>query len=431
MQTSLLGIAKKAKNRKDHRFGNLYELLNEKNLLDSWRYIRKNAAYGVDRISAEEYGRNLKENIRDLVARLKSKRYRAKLIRRQYIPKGKDENRPLGIPAIEDKLLQVAVKRILEAIYEQDFVWCSYGYRPNKGAIDAVEKLAGKLQFERFNYIVEADIKGFFDNIDHDRLIEMLKERIEDGALLRLIQKWLKAGVLETDGTIKHPATGTPQGGIISPVLSNVYLHYVLDTWFHKLVRNESSGRAYIIRYADDYVSAFQNKEDAEYFYKVLKQRLGKYGLELSEEKTRIIEFNQETQGSSRFTFLGFEYYWDKDMSGKAHLKRRTSPKKLQKSLANFTMWCRINRNMKLKEMFKQLNSKLRGYFNYYGVVGNLRSICRFHHQAMGILHKWLNRRSQRKSYNWNGYNELLKHFNVLQPYIVKRPKRQRVKILV
>ena len=217
MQTSLLAIAKKAQDLKGYRFLNLYRLIDEKLLLDCWRNIRKNAAYGVDRVSAQEYGENLIANIRNLVERLKRKSYRARLVRRHYIPKPDGRMRPLGIPVVEDKLLQLAVTRILEAIYEQDFLRCSYGYRPNKGAHDAVDKLTVKLQFGRYNFVVEADIKGFFDNIDHDRLIELLGLRIADRRLLWLIKKWLKAGVLDTDGKVIHPVTGSPQGGIVTP----------------------------------------------------------------------------------------------------------------------------------------------------------------------------------------------------------------------
>ena len=427
MQTSLRGIAKKAQEQKRHRFGNLYEMLNEEFLLDSWRHIRKDAAYGVDQVSVEEYEENLEENVRQLVERLKRKSYRAKLVRRQYIPKGEGKFRPLGIPATEDKLLQVAVKRILEAIYEQDFLRCSYGYRPNVSALHAVDKLTVKLQFGQYNFIVEADIKGYFDNIDHERLVEMLEERIDDRALIRLIKRWLKAGILDTDGKVIHPITGTPQGGIISPILANVYLHYVLDLWFHQVVKKHCKGEACLIRYADDFVCAFQYQDDAERFYRVLGERLGKFGLEVAVEKTRVIPFHRDPpSGKSRFDFLGFEFYWGKDRGGRPHLKRRTSRKKLKASLNRFAAWCRENRNLRLMTLFKLLNAKLRGYFNYYGVVGNYASLNQFFWQAMRILFKWLNRRSQRRSFNWKGFQELLKHFRVEQPRIAGRPKTRR-----
>lgn len=248
MPTSLQGIAEKAKSQATYRFRNLYGMLTEELLKDCWREIRKDAAYGVDGVSAQAYEQDLDENISDLVERLKRKSSRAKLVRRHYIPKGDGQLRPLGIPAVEDKLLQLAVTRILTAIYEQDFLRCSYGYRPHIGALDAVDKLTIKLQFGRYNWVVEADIKGFFDNIEHAWMIRMLAERIEDRALLWLIKKWLKAGVLDTDGQGLHPVTGTPQGGIISPILANVYLHYALDLWFEKVVKHQCRGEACLIR---------------------------------------------------------------------------------------------------------------------------------------------------------------------------------------
>ncbi|NIO75867.1 MAG: group II intron reverse transcriptase/maturase [Armatimonadetes bacterium] len=428
MQTSLQGIAKKAEREKRYRFRNLYGMLNEEMLRNCWRDIRKNAAYGVDKVSAQEYGQNLEENIRQLVERLKRKRYRARLVRRHYIPKGGGKLRPLGIPATEDKLLQLAVTRILTAIYEQDFLRCSYGYRPNVGALDAVDKLTIKLQFGRYNYVVESDIKGFFDNIDHEWMIKMLAERIDDRALLWLIKKWLKAGVLDTDGKVLHPVTGTPQGGIVSPILANVYLHYALDLWFEKVVKRRCGGEACLIRYADDYVCAFQCRADAERFYEELGPRLGKFGVELSEEKTQVIPFDRcQPSGGARFEFLGFEFYWGKDRLGKAHLKRRTSRKKLRSSLKRLTEWCKKNRNLKLTILFKRLNIKLRGYYNYYGVYGNFASLKQFFEGAMRILMKWLNRRSQRYSYNWVGFRMLIEHFRIERPRIVGRPRQCRV----
>src|SRR3989442_2892066 len=308
MPTSLQAIATKAQESKQHRFLNLYQLIDEPFLAESWLFIRQNAAYGVDRISAKQYEENLTDNIRNLVDKLKRKSYRARLVRRHWIPKTDGRMRPLGIPVVEDKLLQLAVKRILEAIYEQDFLRCSYGYRRKTGALDAVDKLTVKLQFGRYNFVVEADVQAFFDRIDHDRLIEMLSWRIADEQLLRLIKKWLKAGVLDTNGDVIQPAAGTPQGGIVSPILANVYLHYTLDLWFHEVVKKHCKGEACLIRYADDYVGAFEYEHDAQRFYKAMGFRLEKYGLQLATAKTRIIRFcRSDEPGETRFDFLGFE----------------------------------------------------------------------------------------------------------------------------
>jgi len=427
MQTSLQGIAEKAKREKKYRFRNLYGMLNEEYLIRCWGDIRKEAAYGVDRVSAEEYQRNLIANIRDLVGRLKRKSYRAKLVRRHYIPKENGKLRPLGIPAVEDKLLQLAVARMLEAIYEQDFLRCSYGYRPTTGPLDAVDKLTVKLQFGRYEYVVEADIKGFFDNINHEWMIRMLAERVEDRALLWLIKKWLKAGVLDTDGKVLHPVTGTPQGGIISPVLSNVYLHYALDLWFEKIVKKHCKGEACLIRFADDFVCGFERKQEAEAFYKVLAERLGKFGLQLSMDKTRVIRFHRQESKES-FDFLGFEFRWGKDRTGKAHLKRRTSRKKLRSSLKRFTAWSKEVRNWKIRDLCRLLCAKLRGYYNYYGVASNSSGLNEFYRRAIRILYKWLNRRSQKTSFTWETFKDLLRRYQIPQPRIVVRSRiRQAV----
>jgi len=430
VQTKLQAIAEKAGNQPGYRFRNLYGMLNEEMLKDSWQYIRKDAAYGVDRVSAEEYKQNLDENIHQLVENLKKKRYRAKLVRRQYIPKANGKLRPLGIPATEDKLLQLAVKRILEAIYEQDFLESSYGYRPNIGALDAVEKLSNELQFGKYNYVLEADIKGFFDNINHEWLLKMLAERIDDKALLRLIEKWLKAGVLDTDGKVIHPGTGTPQGGIISPILANVYLHYVLDVWFEKVVKRHGTGKACIIRFADDYVCAFQNQSDAQRVYEVMGKRLGKFGLELSMEKTRVVSFSpNENPGKNSFDFLGFEFRWGKDLKGKAHVKRRTARKKLRNSIKRFNEWCKENRHLRLPELFSRLNAKLRGHYNYFGVIGNYLSLEQFYYHVQKTLFKYLNRRGQRRSYNWEGFNQLIVQFQLAKPHITKPRYRKRARM--
>ncbi|MGD8402048.1 MAG: group II intron reverse transcriptase/maturase [Anaerolineales bacterium] len=425
--TSLQAIAKKARERPGYRFRDLFRLLNEDMLRDSWRYIRKNAAYGVDRVSADEYGQNLEANIHQLVEELKRKRYRAKNILRRYIPKGNNKWRPLGIPATQDKLLQIAVKRILEAIFEQDFLNCSYGYRPGVGVLDAVDKLTVKLQFGRYNYVVEADISGYFDNIDHEWLFKMLAERVDDKSFLWLIGKWLKAGVLETDGKVVHPITGSPQGGIVSPILANIYLHFVLDQWFHKVVIPNCSGEACLIRYADDFVCAFEKVEDAQRFYQSLGKRLKKFNLELSAEKTHIIPFSPSRQkGCVPFNFLGFEFRWGKDRAGKPHVDKRTSRKSLNNSLMRFKLWCKENRHRRLPDLFSLLNAKLRGYFNHFGVHGNYSSLAQFYYRAVRYLWEYLNQRSQRRSYNWEGFKQLLTRFGVVKPYIVHRPRCER-----
>jgi RNA-directed DNA polymerase len=420
MQTSLEGIAYKARSQRKYRFFDLYRLLNEENLKDSWRYLNKNAAYGIDRVSAREYESNLEGNIRDLVERLKSKRYRAKLIRRKYIPKDNGQQRPLGIPVIEDKLLQCAVTRILQAIWEEEFLPCSYGYRPERGAIKAVEALRKELYKGKYQWVVEADIQGFFDSMEHDWIIKMLEQRIADQAFIGLIRKWLKAGVLETDNTVIHPANGSPQGGVVSPVLANIYMHYALNLWFEKVVKPQCRGSASLWVYADDFVTAFEHQEEAERFYAMLGERLGKFGLRLSEEKTRILRFDRLLkEESGTFVFLGFEFRWVKSHKGKDWLKPTTSKKKFRKSLRNLKEWCKKNRSTPLKQFFKKLNAKLRGYYNYYGVIGNLDGIWKFDYRLVRIVFKWLNRRSQKRSYNWEGFLRMLKTIGLVRPRII------------
>ena len=413
MQTSLQGIAKKAKLNKKYRFRDLYRLLSEENLQDSWKYLNNKAASGVDRISMKEFEANLLTNIQELVTSLKEKRYRAKLVRRVNIPKENGKHRSLGIPTIGDKLIQKAVARILEAIYEQDFLGCSYGYRPLIGAKDAVRDISTSLVRGRYGYILDADLQGFFDHINHQWLLKMLEERIDDKPFIHLITKWLKAGILSIDGRVLHPVTGTPQGGIVSPLLANIYLHYVLDLWFEKKVKPNCKGDAYLCRYADDFICAFRFKDDVEEFYKALVKRLNKFGLSLSPDKSRIISFSRFEKGINYFEFLGFEFRWGTSRKGKDIIKRRTSRKKLLASLIKFSFWCRRCRNLRLREIFKLLNAKLRGYYNYYGVIGNFASLQKFFRQAMRILYKWLNRRSQKRSFCYNIFNQITKFYNV------------------
>lgn len=423
LPTSLQAIANKAKKEQKHRFRGLYAQLNEEFLLQTWRRIRKNAASGVDGVSAREYEQNLVENIRNLVLRLKQKRYRAKLVRRHWIPKGDGKLRPLGIPTVEDKLLQAAVAAVLSAIYEQDFLRCSFGYRPGVGAHDAIGKLTVKLQFGKYNHVVDVDLENFFGTIDHAWMLRMLAQRIDDKPFLRLVGKWMRAGVLETDGQVIHPSTGTPQGGTVSPVLANIYLHYVLDLWFHKVVVRRMRGEACLVRYADDFVCAFEREEDATRFMAALRARVEKFGLKISEKKTRMLQFNRTARRAERFDFLGFEFSWGRDRKSQPHLKRRTSRKSLRASVERFTQWCRDNRRKRLRPLFASLNRKLQGYYQYYGVYDNSRSIKQFFHITRRILYKWLNRRSQRRSFNWTGFTAALEAFGIPTPHCPKSPR--------
>jgi RNA-directed DNA polymerase len=418
-QTSLLGIAKKAASDKAHRFRNLFGLLTVGYLLACWRLINKRAAYGVDRQDARAYEANLQENVEGLVAAVKGGWYRAKLVLRRYIPKLNGKLRPLGIPAIADKVLQMGVSKILEEIFEQDFLGCSYGYRPNVGALDAIRDLSAALRSGRYHFLVEADIRSFFDKIDHEKLIDLLKQRIDDEPFLRLIRKWLKAGILETDGQVIHPETGSPQGGIISPMLANIYLHYALDVWFEETVKAHCKGKAYLCRYADDFVCAFECESDAERFYRALGVRMESFGLEVAEEKTSLLRFSpQDWKKSGTFEFLGFELRWGRGRWGKPTIKRRTARKKYRAALASLREWCRKHCRMRKDWFFATLNAKLRGYYNYYGIRGNFESIDDFFYQVTRMLYRQLNRRSQRRSYSWKGFAELIKVFKLQRPHI-------------
>lgn len=427
MQTSLRKITMKAKADKKSRFGNLYGLLNEENLESCFSELRKNAAPGVDKVDYWEYRATLLDNITALVKRLKSFSYHAKLILRKYIPKSKDKFRPLGLPVIEDKLLQSGVSKILKAIYEPLFTKSSFGYRSEIGSIHAVKELTFNLQYGKFGWLVEADIKGFFDNIDHDWMMSMLEVKIEDRSFLGLIMKWLKAGILEKDGKVINPESGTPQGGIVSPVLSNIYLHYVLDIWFEKIFKPGCRGQAMLVRYADDFVCAFQYKEDADRFYGILGERLGKFNLEVAPEKTRIIRFSRFcTKKNEGFEFLGLEFRWKINRKGEAQVKRRTSPEKLRAAINKFKEWIKKERNLKITDLFRKLRSKYYGYWNYYGIHDNSKGIGRYYHHTINLMFKWLNRRSQRHSYNWQGFRDLLETFKIPTPRITEKPGKWR-----
>ena len=418
-QTSLQGIANKATQDKTYRFRNLFGLLTTGFLFWCWDFINRKAIAGIDGLDAQAYEENLLPNIEQLVNQLKANTYKAKLVLRKYIPKTDGKLRPLGIPAIADKLLQRGVAKILEAIYEQDFLTCSYGYRPGIGALKAVKDLSSELKSKKYHSVVEADIKSFFTHINHDLLLEMLAKRIDDKRFLNLIQKWLKAGIMETDGQVTHPVTGTPQGGVVSPILANIYLHHVLDEWFEETVRKHCRGQIYLCRYADDFVCAFEDARDAKRFYKALGQRLERYGLQVAEDKTRIIEFSHcKVRVKTKFDFLGFEFRWSVTRWGKPQLKRRTSRDKLRASLAKFKEWLKKNVRIPKKILFAKLNRKLRGYYNYYGVRGNYKSLSSFVYRVRQLIYKWLNRCSQRKSYNVEGFKALVNDFGIANPRI-------------
>ena len=424
--TFLRAIADKARRDRNHRFGDLYRQLNQESLRASFYLLRKEAASGVDGVTFQEYEKNLEANLANLVERLKRKRYHARLVRRKYIPKGNGKLRPLGIPVLEDKLLQCAVAQILMAIYEADFLPCSYAYRPERGPHQAVRELTDELHWGKHNFVVEADIKGFFDHLQHDPLIEMLARRVQDGALLRLIRKWLKAGILEEDGRVVHPELGTPQGGVVSPVLANVYLHYVLDQWFEEAVRKRNRGQSRLFRFADDFVACFEYRHEAAAFEQALPERLAQYGLEVAPEKTKTIRFGRNGGPyNGRFDFLGFEYRWEPDRQGRPTVKRRTARKKLQGAVQRMGEWLRTHRHRKLPALMKTVAAKLRGHWNYYGVIGNSQSLSQYEYQVRGLLYKWLNRRSQKRSYTWRALYRLLERASVPRPKIVETGRKR------
>jgi RNA-directed DNA polymerase len=427
MRTSLRGIANKARRESGHRFQNLSRLVSEGFLRECWSLLNKRASAGVDGVSAQAYGADLEGNLARLVGRLKRGSYRAKLVRRKEIPKPGGKTRPLGIPVVEDKLVQTAASRILEAIWEQDFLPCSYGYRPGRSAREAVRDLTRELQFGRYGYVVEVDIRGFFEHIDHEWTVRMLVERIDDRRFVRLIRKWLRAGVLGEDGRVIHPLTGCPQGGVISPVLANIYLHYVLDLWFERRVKRWCKMRAAMFRYADDVVFAFQRGEDARAFFRAVRVRLAKFHLTASMEKSRIARFSRFHLGkqSESFEFLGFEFRWMLDRSGTPRVRRRTARARLRASLKRVGEWCREMRSLRSREIFAALNSKLVGYYGYYGVIGNWDSLQRFYTGVLRILRKWLGRRSERGRMSWRRLQALVQYHGLEPPRITEVRRRQ------
>lgn len=429
LQTSLNDIERKATYCKNHKFENLYCLLNKWNLSESWNFINKRAARGIDKVSAKEFGDNLAEEVTKLEKELKNNAYHANLVRRTYIDKPNGDKRPLGIPTVRDKLLQTTCSKILEAIYEPKFYNTRYGYRKGKGAKDAVKHLGKDLNFGKHGYIVEADIKGYFQNINHDILIKMLEHDIKDKRFINLIKKWLKAGIMTQDNVVEKPYQGTPQGGVISPILANIYLHYVLDVWFEKVVKKHLEGESLLIAYADDFVCAFRYHKDATKFMKALEKRFSKFGLELAKEKTNLIKFSRFSKDrNGSFDFLGFTYNWRTSRKGKDIIVRTTSKKKFKASISKIKQWIKANRNVRLRKLIDLLNIKLKGYYNYYGMVGNSVMLIKTDMVVKKLLYKWMNRRSQRRSFNWIEFNEKLKkNYPIQKPFIESLNEQMKI----
>jgi RNA-directed DNA polymerase len=420
-------IAELAQQAPQMAFTSLNHYLDLVWLVEAYNRTRKDAAPGVDGQTAHDYGLSLLDNLEALLDRAKSGTYRATPVRRVYVPKGTGtETRPLGIPTLEDKILQRAVVMAVEPIYEQDFHNCSFGFRPGRSAHQALQALWQQTMALGGCWLVEVDIQKFFDTLDRGQLRVLLRQRVRDGVLLRLIDKWLQAGVLEgTELTL--PEAGTPQGGVISPLLANIYLHYVLDVWFEQEVKPRLKGRAFLVRYADDFVMGFACEEDARRVLDVLPKRLGKYGLTIHPDKTRLVPFVRPPQrpttagGGARppesFDFLGFTHFWSRSKSGSWVVKRKTAGSRFRRAVRKIADWCRLNRHLPVGEQFQALWRKRRGHFQYYGgLVGNSRALWCFRDRVQVIWGKWLSRRGGTRGRPWARLTEILKRFALPKP---------------
>jgi group II intron reverse transcriptase/maturase len=405
-------------------------------LREAHHRVRKDGAPGVDGLTAQDYAENLEANLQSLLDRAKSGTYRAPPVRRVHISKENGETRPLGIPTFEDKVLQKAVAMVLEAVYEQDFLDCSYGFRPQRSAHQALEEFHKQAMTMGGCWVAEVDLRDFFGTVDREHLKELLGHRVRDGVLMRLISKWLRAGVLE-DGSITHPESGTPQGGVISPILANVYLHHVLDEWFEHVVKPHLDGQAFMVRYADDFVLGFASESDARRVMAVLPKRCLRYGLLLHPEKTRLIDFRRPRpprgdgdDGHSPGTFhlLGFTHYWTKSRKRRWVIKTKTMSKRFTRGLLRIAMWCRAHRHDKVGYQHKMLRKKLMGHYAYYGVSGNWRSVANFYRQVERLWRKWLDRRSQQRHMPWDRFKRLLRHYPLPLPRLPRSTYRRAAK---
>jgi len=424
-----LRIAQLARERPLECFTALNHYLDLEWLEEAYRRVRGDSAPGYDGQTVLEYGKDLEKNLRSLLDRAKNGSYFAPPVLRVYIPKddGK-ETRPIGMPTVEDKILQRAVVMLLEAIYEQDFSSCSHGFRTGHSAHQALAYLWGQAMFVRVTWILDVDIRKFFDTLKHGCLMDILRQRVRDGVILRLIGKWLKAGVLEA-GQLSIPEDGTPQGGIISPLLSNIYLHTVLDKWYSEQVKPCLKGRSFLVRYADDFVMGFELQADADKVFGVLFKRFEKYGLSLHPEKTRRVPFSRPdgwVAGGSdgtepgTFDFLGFTHYWRRSRKGGWVLARKTAQKRLSRALLKISQWCRKSRDKPMREQVETLGRKLKGHFGYYGITGNMRCLTQFRDGVIRIWRKWLDRRTgDRGSMSWERMKRLLDFFYLPEARVV------------
>ena len=426
METKLERIADKSRNEKRPIFTSLYHLINEELLKKCHKELDGNKAEGIDNVSKKEYAEDLDENIKDLVIRLKNKAYKPAPALRVYIPKDNGKMRPLGISIYEDKIVQLALKKILEAIYEPKFQDNMYGFRANNSCHKAIKYVHKSISTTRINYIVDADIKGFFDHIDHEWMIKFIEYNIKDPNIIGLIKKYLKAGIMDKG---KYVATeeGSAQGNIISPVLANIYMHFVLVLWYKEVIEKRAEGENFLVVYADDFIAGFQYQREAQAYYEALKKRMSKFGLELESSKSKIIKFgkfaeqNRKALGQGKpetFDFLGFTFYCSRTRQGKPCIKVKTSKKKFKQKAKAMKVWLYENRDTKVSELMGKLRIKLLGHYRYYGISHNSTMIGTFRHRTIEYLFKVLNRRSNRKSYSWEGFNEILKYYKLPYPKI-------------
>jgi RNA-directed DNA polymerase len=417
-------IAKLAKQMPDAGFTSLAYYVDREWLKEAYRQTRKEGAAGVDDVTAAQYEGDLENNLSLLLERFKSGSYFAPPVKRAYIPKevGGQPMRPIGIPTLEDKILQRAVVMLLAPLYEQDFLDCSYGFRPGRNALQALEALWHAIMgMGSACWVLEVDIKSYFDTVKHEYLREFYKKRVRDGVVTRVLGKWLKAGVME-NGVLHYPKEGTPQGGVISPLFANIYLHEVLDVWFEREVRPRLKGKAELIRFADDFVIVFSNEDDAYRVNEVLPKRFERFGLTIHDTKTQLVDFRCPGGRDSElevFDFLGFTHYWGKSRKGKWVVKRKTAKKKLKHAVRRVYEWCKRNRHKPVKEQWRTLCRKLHGHYGYYGVTFNMRGVKSFYEQAKRSWCKWLNRRSRDKDMPWERFNRLLKRYPLPAPRIV------------